>query len=306
MLNKTQDTRHKTILLTGATGFLGSHLLRYLLSNEYQVVILKRSFSSISRIEKELSNSSVKFYDIDVVDLEKIFIENKIDVVIHCATEYGRANNSCYKVLETNLMFPIKLLEFSIENNVNVFINTDSYFNKENMSYSYLLNYSLSKKSLNLWLKYFSKKIKIINVLLEHIYGPNDNPDKFVQKMIQSIAIDKEDHIDLTLGDQKRDFIYVDDVCKIYLSILKYAYENNFRYRTFDVGTGIGTTIKNFVLCIKEISKSKTKLNFGSIPYREDEIMCSYADTVELSNLVNICDLMDFKTGIKKIIDSVK
>lgn len=296
----------KKILLTGATGFLGSHLLKYLLNNDYKIVILKRSFSNTDRIKKELDNESLKFYDIDNIDLKQVFSQNKIDVIIHCATEYGRNSNSCYRVLETNLMFPIKLLELAVDNNVNLFVNTDSYFNKENMSYSHLLNYSLSKKSLNLWLKYFSKKIKVVNMVLEHIYGPNDNSDKFVQKMIQSIAINKVDYIDLTSGDQKRDFIYVDDVCKIYLAILNYAQKTNFKYRAFNVGTGIGTTIKDFVLYVKEFSKSTTKLNFGVIPYREDEIMCSYADISELSNLVNIKELISPETGIKKLIETIK
>ena len=82
-------------------------------------------------------------------------------------------------------MYPINLLEMAVKNNVGVFINTDSYFNKENLSYNYLLNYSLSKKSLNLWLKHFSKKIKIINMVLEHIYGEYDNDNKFIEKIIK-------------------------------------------------------------------------------------------------------------------------
>ena len=139
-------------------------------------------------------------------------------------------------------------------------------------------------------------------MVLEHIYGPDDNSNKFVEQMIQNIAIKQVDKIDLTYGDQKRDFIYVDDVCKIYLSALKYAYKNNFRYKIFDVGTGIATQIKDFVSQIKSLSNSKTKLNFGTIPYREDEIMCSYADTAEISNLVDIKSLLVPKKGLKRII----
>jgi len=75
------------------------------------------------------------------------------------------------------------------------------------MAYSYLLNYALSKKSLLLWLKYFSKRLKIVNMVLEHIFGENDNKEKFVYQMLDKIAFKQIDAIDLTYGHQKRDFI---------------------------------------------------------------------------------------------------
>jgi len=138
----------KTVLLTGATGFLGSHLLEKLVSlNEYELIIIKRSFSDTKRIN-HLLNKNIYVHDIDKYPLENIFKDKKVDIIIHTATDYGKIDNSCYKVLETNLIFPIMLIEFAAKNQVEVFINTDSYFNKDNLSYSYLLNYSLSKKSL--------------------------------------------------------------------------------------------------------------------------------------------------------------
>lgn len=265
------------ILITGATGFLGSHLLKYLIKHtDYCFVVLKRSFSNTDRIKDYLSSDRIEYINIDTKSITKINWDN-IKIIIHCATNYGRNHTSCYKVLESNLMFPIELIENAIKNNVKLFINTDSYFNKEHLSYQYLLNYSLSKKSLNLWLKYFSKNIKIINMILEHIYGEYDNPEKFVEQMIQDIAIKQVESIDLTPGEQKRDFIYIEDVCKMYLDAIKYSYNNDFTYKSFDIGTGIETSVKTFVETIKKLSKSKTKLNFGAKAYREDEIMSSVA-----------------------------
>lgn len=296
----------KKILLTGATGFLGSHVLSMLLNRTSDdILILKRSFSDLWRIKELMSNPRVSYIDIDNNNLADIDWQN-IDTIIHCATEYGRSSNSCYKVLETNLMFPINLIECAIKNNVKTFINTDSYFNKENMSYSNLLNYSLSKKSLNMWLKYFSKNIKIINMVLEHIYGENDNSDKFVERMIQDIAIDPKPFVDLTYGEQKRDFIYVNDVCETYIAALKYSRENNFRFRQFDIGTGKPVSIKQFVETIKLMATGGggdlPVLNFGKLQYREDEMMCSYADTVELSALINTDKFLSYQQGIEKII----
>jgi len=293
-----------TILLTGATGFLGSHLLKTLLiKTDNDVIILKRSFSNTWRIKDVIVSKRVKTFDIDKNPIANIDFKN-IDTIIHCATEYGRSDNSCFSVLESNLMFPIKLLELAVKNNVKTFINTDSYFNKENMSYSYLLNYSLSKKSLNLWLKYFSKKIQVINMILEHMYGEFDNKDKFAEKMIQEIAILGSKEIALTYGDQKRDFIYIDDVCRAYLAAISYGRNHKFRIKQFDIGTGISSSIKYFVTTIKELSDSNTKLNFGALPYREDEIMYSCADTAELMDSLGISEFCSCEKGISKIINT--
>ncbi len=89
-----------TILLTGATGFLGSHLLHRLLKLNYDVVILKRSTSNTWRIESVLSK--IKCYDIDKVAIEKPFEEQKIDAVIHTVTNYGRNNSSVSTIVDTN------------------------------------------------------------------------------------------------------------------------------------------------------------------------------------------------------------
>jgi nucleoside-diphosphate-sugar epimerase len=78
-------TPPQKVLLTGATGFLGSHLVRALLAEKYELIILKRSFSDISRIEGVINEADV--YDIDRCPLEQQFKEHKkIDFVIHTAT----------------------------------------------------------------------------------------------------------------------------------------------------------------------------------------------------------------------------
>ena len=297
------DNVRNTVLLTGATGFFGSHLLKNLLKcTNNNIVVLKRSFSKTHRIESELSSSRIVSYDIDKVSLEHIQW-NDIFAVIHCATEYGRVGVPSSKILESNLIFPVNIAELAIKNGVNTFINTDSYFNKEGLSYQYLLDYSLSKKSLNLWLKYFSQKIKVVNMILEHIYGEDDNPDKFVEKMIQDIAIKPKPEINLSGGDQKRDFIYIKDVCDAYVGALNYSQKNNFRYKSFQIGTGKAISLKDFVSFIKQISNNnETKLNFGALPYRADEIMFSVADTCELYNIVNVDKFCSFKEGIKNVI----
>lgn len=297
----------KTILLTGGTGFLGSHLLRELVrANEYKIIILKRKTSSFKKIENVCENSvfqnkNVSFIDFsDDFDIKQFFRENKISIMIHAATNYGRNENPS-SVLKSNLIFPITLIEEAVKNGLELFINTDSYFNKPNQSYKNLLDYSLSKKSFNLWLEYYSSKVKIVNLRLEHIFGDFDNDNKFCESIIQQIAVKKKNSINLTNGEQKRDFVFVDDVCNAYIQILKNYKKFFFNYLLFDVGTGVATSIRDFVSYVKEISKSDTELLFGTLPYREDEIMISYADVLPLYNW-GFKSKFSWKEGVEKII----
>ena len=117
----------KTVLLTGATGFLGSHLAYKLLQNNYKVVILKRSFSNIKRIERIINK--LYAYNIDIDEVEKAFIENEIDIVIHTATRYSEsAFDDIEKIVETNINYSKDLLKYSLKHNVNYFINTDTFY----------------------------------------------------------------------------------------------------------------------------------------------------------------------------------
>jgi len=258
---------NRTVLLTGATGFLGSYLLDALIAEGYEVVILKRSFSDTWRIKYLLDR--VKSYDVDKVPLEKTFKDNKINIVMHTATNYGRKGEKVYDIVETNILFSLRLVEIA------TFFKTDTFFNTDTLLYKYLNNYTLSKKQFVEWLKLFSDQIRIVNLKIEHMYGPKDDSNKFVTWLINEM-INEKDEIRLTKGEQKRDFIYISDVVSAYLTVLR-NYEKLNSFNEFDVGTGNFITIKDFVIKTKEIiegilsKKIKSYLNFGALPYREGE-----------------------------------
>ena len=255
----------KTILLSGATGFLGSNLLKKLVKANYDVVILKRSFSNTIRIDNYINK--IKYYDIDKVGLEKCFLENSIDAFIHCATDYGRKDIDPLHIIDANLVIPLKLVEIGIKNNCSIFINTDSILDKG------VNSYSLSKKQFLDWFKIYSDRSICINIVLEHFYGPFDDKSKFVS-LIVSKLLQNVSQIDLTEGQQKRDFIYIDDVVDAFFTILTNISKMDIGFHNYEIGSGQLITIKEVVKQIKEITGNKfTNLNFGAIPYRANEIM---------------------------------
>lgn len=292
------------VLVTGATGYLGSHLVKALLDNGHKVIILKRSTSDTKRIIEVLPR--IASYDVDRCELSLPFEEHgPIDAIIHTATSYGKKGEPDSEIFEANTAFPLRLLETASLFNTNTFFNTDTFFNMEPIRYNYLVCYTLSKKQFLEWGKLFANaaKIHFVNIRLEHIYGPDDNDSKFTAFIIKS-CLQNVPELKLTAGEQKRDFIYIDDVTSAYEVLL----ENTMRtmqFQEYSLGRGVAIPIREFVEVVHRISGAETQLNFGALPYRDNEIMFSKANTEGLRSLgwrsqVNLTE------GIKKILSLEK
>ena len=273
-----------------------------MLSNGCEVAAIVRTDSSFARIDRWKSHQNLKIYNIEKINPRVIFEENTIEVIVHTATEYGRAGVLVSRVLEPNLILPIRLIELAIEHNAKCFINTDSYFNKGGSTYSNLLNHSLSKKSLLVWLKQFSNKIRVVNVTLEHMYGPEDSRSKFVENLIREIAVEHLPRVHLTHGHQTRDFIYVDDVSEAFMKLIEYGSNHKFTFKEFEVGTGESVQVCDFAQVIKDISHSPSVLGFGDIKYRSDETMDSKADISALAEL-GWAPSIGIREGLMHILD---
>jgi nucleoside-diphosphate-sugar epimerase len=164
--------------------------------------------------------------------------------------------------------------------------------------------YALSKKQLVEWLKQKSDKIQVINLKLEHMYGPKDDITKFVPWVLSQLKANERE-IRLTKGEQFRDFIYVDDVVSAYLIALEES-SSLKEFSEFDIGTGQLVTVRSFLEQIKanyevKFGATLTKLVFGAIPYRPDEMM-----KVEVNNKALI-DLgwkpkISIEKGIQKML----
>lgn len=268
-----------TILITGATGFLGSHLVQTLVKLNYQVIILKRQNSKLNRLKNVLNN--IISYDVDTVELSRPFQEHqKIDAIIHTATCYGRSNEPFSEILATNVIFPLQLVEIATFFNTKLFFNTDTVLSK------YLNGYALAKNQFLEWGKLATKiqKIRFINIKLEHMYGHSDNDSKFTTHVIKSCFTNVPE-LKLTFGEQTRDFIYIDDVVSAYITLLQQSAEQSEWFQEYELGSGQSTSIKEFVETVHKITNSHTQLNFGALPYRDNEIMYSQADTTALRQL---------------------
>ncbi|EAJ0636599.1 NAD(P)-dependent oxidoreductase, partial [Campylobacter jejuni] len=153
------------------------------------------------------------------------------------------------------------------------------------------------------FLPYFSDKIQIINCKLEHMYGYGDDENKFVGFLLKQME-NNENEIQLTKGEQKRDFIYIEDVVDAYILLLKKSNQLK-QFNEFDIGTGNQITIKEFCLyfreCFEDYKQINTLLRFGAIPYRKNELMFVEENIQPLFDL-GFRPKYDYKKGIETIL----
>ena len=295
----------KTILLTGATGFVGSHLLNYLVKNKYKIVILKRSTSNISKIKKNVKQISA--YDIDKQKIEVAFQKHKIDVVMHLATSYGK-NKNFENLIQSNIIFGLNLIALSIRYKVEVFINTDSFFNNTGTIQSYLADYTTTKKHFLDWLYLRKGSIKIANMKLHHVYGEADSHDKFTMWLLRELRAGNK-AIELTSGAQLRDFIYVQDVARAYEAVML-ENQNFGSMQEFNISTGYKYSVKEFCSLLgykilKNRQNVQKVLLFGAKPDNPDEIMDVCNDNSALLKL-GWRPEFDLESGLDSMITNTK
>lgn len=269
---------NETVVVTGGTGYLGSRICQRLLEEHYSVILLKRSTSPLGRVQSFIQRLIT--IDIDLQPLSTaINGHGSVDAIIHCATIYGRKQESPASLMEANLMLPLRLLTLAAEHGVRSFLNSDTFLHRD------VNEYSLSKKQFLDWLKFYSQRLCCVNLRLEHFYGPRDDPSKFLSWLIGQF-VEEAREIPLTPGYQTRDFVYIDDVVDAYMRVLRHSLSSDPCFSEFDVGSGTGTTIRDLVSTLQRVlPNSKATPKFGALPYRPNEMMQAIPNISRLVSL---------------------
>jgi nucleoside-diphosphate-sugar epimerase len=253
------------ILLTGASGFIGSELLKDLSQKHKLYITLRKNINYKSKNIKVL-----KFKD--NFDLNKKLRNIKIDAVIHCATHYVKNHKfeDLKKLSDSNILFGNIILE-NLENmNTKIFINFstvwEDYNRKKNNFYNLYSAYKRAFKSLITFYKNKFFKIKFFDIVISDTFGENDRRKKIInimrsnyQKNLTTKIISKNLYINL---------LNVLDINRGIKLILKknyksgtYLFKNNEFYSLFNVVNFINNKNKKKIK-VKWISNATLKEKF--------------------------------------------
>ena len=301
-------SKKNLILLTGATGFLGSHILDKLVKNGYNVAILKRSWSDTWRINHLLSQ--IKVFNLDLTSLEEIFQSIRPEYIVHLATLYSKFDSDVDldSMHKANVLFPVELLEVGIKYGLKGFINTGTFFeydcsqqpvNEDSPISSFNL-YAQTKLDFELILKPYAGQININTFRIFSPYGERDN-NKLIPMLIQK-ALSKQE-IQLSDGMQKLDFIYAVDVSNAYMKALKVMLlkEELGSYNIYNLGSGIPTSVREVVSVIEQNLGEHLNVVWGN-PSTID-IPIAYADIFKIKKELLWTPGYSIHQGIANTID---
>jgi CDP-paratose synthetase len=269
----------KLFVLSGATGFLGSHVCRALVEGGHTVEAFRRRSSDLARLGAVAER--VRWHWAPE-EIEAPFRGPKTPAaVIHCAARYGRRGESPAELLEANTLLPVRLYHQAAGRGVPLFLNTDTVLDPR------LNLYALSKRHAAEWLRMAAGPTRVLNLKVQHFYGPGDDPTKFITGLVlQCLANVPE--IRLTDGRQRRDFVYVSDVVSAMLALLEAEPgEAGARggFADYEIGSGDPVEVRQVVELLHKLTGSRSRLLFGALPYRPGEPMLTCADTAALRAL---------------------
>jgi nucleoside-diphosphate-sugar epimerase len=192
-------------------------------------------------------------------------------------------------------------LQKSITEGTSLFLNADTCYQT---GYGHLQAYTLSKQQARQWGECLVKnsKTRFVNLKLFHPYGPGDRPDKFVPWIIHQCRTCTGE-IALTQGEQQKDFIYVEDVMKAVVTIVKKHEKIQPGFIELDCGRGTAISIRRLVENVHRQTNSRAALKFGALPYRENEIMFSQANIAKLQELGWQPEI-DLEAGIQRTLQA--
>lgn len=293
------------ILLTGPSGFLGSALALYWIACGHDLWLLARPTSRLDRLGD--LPSSVRVIRASAPDEIGAAVRvAALDAIVHTACSYGRKGETALDVMDANLRLGTLLLQALLdqparESSPKTFLNTGTVLEPD------VSLYALSKTQFSAWGAHLARqapdRLRFIDIRLQQMYGPGDDRSKFTTHVIEACR-NNEMRLALTPGEQRRDFIHIDDVVRGYECIL----ENRHDFAASDaieVGSGNAVTMRSFVELTKQVANASTVLDFGAVTYRANEAMLCVADTSRLRSLgwqpeVPLAD------GIKSMIDALR
>lgn len=307
------------ILLTGASGFIASHVSDTLLKRGDQVIAIDcfndyyDPQSKRSNIRQAKTNKNYTLCETDILNkkkLDDIFNTTQPDKVIHLAARAGVRPSLIDPQLyaDVNIKGTINMLEASKDHSIKNFIfgssssvygkNTKVPFSETDPVDDPISPYAATKRAGELICRTYHNlyNLNISCLRFFTVYGPRGRPDMAPYKFTKSIIEGKE----ITMygdGTTKRDYTYVDDIVSGILAAL----DRNHPFEIFNLGNSKTVELKDFISTIETILKKKAKIK--KMPIQPGDVTITYADLEKSRRLLDYDPKTSIAQGMKHFID---
>lgn len=267
----------QTCVITGATGYIGSHLARYLLDREWEIYIILRENSNYKNIEKIIDKINVFIYTENIIELISFFKRINPTVVFHIAAAvYTNCKaEQIPTLIQSNILFGTQILEAMRYSSTRLFINTGTYWQNYNSDeYNPVDLYAATKEAFEKILKYYVDAfgIRVITLRLYDVYGEDDKRPKLLNLLNEIAGTGRS--IDVSPGEQYLDMVYISDVCAAYLQAYQLLNsEHLIENEIYGVYTGEKIRLKELIELFSNILKCTINANLGKRAYKNREVM---------------------------------
>ena len=347
MVEYNVSLKGKTVLVTGAAGFIGSNLVKRLLidfepikvigidsiTDYYDINLKQERLKEIEGLSKDWT--FIKGNIADKALIEKVFTENKIDVVVNLAAQagvrYSITNPDAY--VESNLIGFYNILEACRHHGVEHLVYASSssvYGSNKKIPYSTddkvdnpVSLYAATKKSNELMAHAYSKLYNIPSTGLRFftVYGPAGRPDMayfgFTDKLVKGETIKIFNY-----GNCKRDFTYIDDIVEGVVRVMQHAPEKRTGddglpvppYMVYNIGNNQPENLLDFVTILQEelVCAGVLPSNFDFeahkelVPMQPGDVPVTYADTTPLEKDFGFKPSTPLREGLRKFAEWYK
>ncbi len=293
------------ILITGGTGFIGSHLVNFLKQKKYKIVVLHTK--RIEKLKKIKGINYIKFNISSKKDYKKINKQH-FSHVINLAGYVNHKNKK--KTFQSHYEGLKNLSNFFLNSKIKSFIQigTGGEYGKLNSPHNEKKKWEKKFHSTYSKAKYLATE-HLINLYKKkgfpctilrvyQAYGPKQATNRFLPIIITNCIKNKK--FDTSNGNQFRDFIYIKDLIKI---IHKCLCSKNTAGHIINVGSGKPLRIKDIIFKVQKICKGGLP-QFGKVLLRKDESKTFYPDINKLKKLLKFKPNTSFDKGLKFTINS--
>lgn len=314
-MNNLKFYKNKKILITGGSGFIGSHLVKKLLKLNAKITVTVKYNSVFDCIRLNDIWKKIKVVECDLRNTDSVINslgKLKFDFIFHLAAynHVGDSFNFVNETIDSNLYSTINILNHGPEYKNFIHMGTSEIYGFQKKTpfieksipepnSPYAISKHASESFALLKKKQTNKDIVLIRPF--NTFGPWQSEKAIIPEII--IKCLNNEKIKTTPGLQEREFNFVSNIIEyiLYISI------NNKNYKyPINIGSGKSIKIKNLVKKIKLFTNSKSKLIIGGLNYRPNEIWNMKASTKIMKKFISNKDQISFDDGLKITIDWYK